>query len=80
MLKKYPDIIENPNNYPIIQTIGLLDGIKYLQNQITLDEYIEHSVKITRHYAKRQYTWFRTQFKDFDLSINEIPQKNKQYL
>ena len=33
----------------------------------------EKSVKMTRNYAKRQYTWFNNQFSKFDMVINTVP-------
>ena len=38
--------------------IGYKELIKYFNNELTLDESIELIKKNTRHYAKRQYTWF----------------------
>lgn len=72
-LKKYPDIINNYKNYSITNTIGLLEGVEYINNKITIDEFIEKSVKMTRNYAKRQYTWFNNQFSKFDMVINTVP-------
>ena len=36
----------------------------------------ELSVKNTRNYAKRQYTWFKNQFKTLDFLLKDIPNKN----
>jgi tRNA dimethylallyltransferase len=66
---KYSNILKNPLQYPISNTIGFLDGIKYLNKELSLENYIEISTGITRRYAKRQYTWFNHQFKNFDLRI-----------
>ena len=41
------------------KAIGYIDTIKYLNNEITIDELIEKMSKDTRHYAKRQLTYFR---------------------
>ena len=38
--------------------------VEYLENQITKEEMIEKIKKESRHYAKRQLTWFRKD-KDF---------------
>ena len=67
--KKYKNVIEQPENYSITKTIGLLDGVRYLNKEITLDEFLNNSIKLTRNYAKRQYTWFNHQFDGFDLRI-----------
>lgn len=41
------------------QAIGHKELKPYLDNEITLEEAIENLKKETRHYAKRQLTWFR---------------------
>ncbi|MDD2840339.1 MAG: tRNA (adenosine(37)-N6)-dimethylallyltransferase MiaA [Rickettsiales bacterium] len=67
--QNHKNIISNQNNYSVSNTIGLAEGIKYLNGEISLEEFINQSVKITRNYAKRQYTWFNHQFDKFDLQI-----------
>jgi len=42
-----------------LQTVGYSELFKFLDNNISLDEAIEEIRKNTRHYAKRQMTWFR---------------------
>ena len=42
--------------------IGYKEMIEYLKGNIDLDEAIELIKKNSRHYAKRQYTWFKNQF------------------
>jgi len=42
-----------------LQTVGYSELFKYLDGSISLDEAIEEIRKNTRHYAKRQMTWFR---------------------
>ena len=37
--------------------------IAYLQGQMTLEQCIEQTKLDTRHYAKRQWTWWRNQAK-----------------
>lgn len=62
------------------KAIGYIDTIKYLNNEITIDELIEKMSKDTRHYAKRQLTWYRNHqdcvnlnvdLENFDNTINE---------
>lgn len=45
------------NNF--INTIGYQEILQYLDGSISLDEALELMKKNTRHYAKRQLTWFR---------------------
>ena len=62
--------------------IGYRELDKYFKGQITLDEAKIEMKKNTRHYAKRQFTWFKNQMKDitwfnvdynnFNNTLNEI--------
>ena len=61
--------------------IGYKELNKYFDNVISLEEAIEEIKKNTRHYAKRQMTWFKkyldvkwfdVDYKNFDKTINEI--------
>ncbi|MFP3017134.1 MULTISPECIES: tRNA (adenosine(37)-N6)-dimethylallyltransferase MiaA [unclassified Wolbachia] len=47
---------------PAMKAHGVPEIIKYLKGEITLDEAIQIAQTNTRHYAKRQYTWFKNQF------------------
>ena len=74
----------NLKNYNNI--IDLKELVPYFKNEITLEEAKEQIKKDTRHYAKRQLTWFNNQMKDikwfntdydnFTNTINEV----KEYL
>jgi len=61
--------------------IGYKEIIKYLEQEISLEEAIELIKKNSRHYAKRQYTWFNnkldikwfeTDFSNFLNTYNNI--------
>lgn len=82
-------------NYPkskiLKRAIGYKEIIKYVNGEIQLNEAIELIKKNTRHYVKRQYTWFNNQlpvnwfntvFEDFSQTENEvinfIQTKNKE--
>ena len=61
--------------------IGYKELYQYFDNKITLDEAKELIKKNSRHYAKRQYTffnhqldvkWFNTNYEDFSKAINEV--------
>ena len=54
-------------NLPAMKAHGVPEIIKYLSNKITLTEAIEIAQANTRHYAKRQYTWFKNQFSDAEV-------------
>ncbi len=71
------------------RAIGYKEIIKYLDKEISLEEAIELIKKNSRHYAKRQYTWFNNQmhitwfntnFNDFNKTYEEVVEyieKNK---
>ena len=42
-----------------MQAIGYKEITEYLENRCTLDEAVASIKQNTRHYAKRQLTWFR---------------------
>ena len=50
---------------PAMKAHGVPALIRHLIGEITLDEAIEIGRADTRHYAKRQFTWFRHQLSEF---------------
>ena len=70
------------NSKAINTGIGYKELYKYFNNEISLDEAIDLIKKNSRHYAKRQYTFFKNQFKDikwyetnyndFSKTVNEV--------
>lgn len=80
-----------PESNILKRAIGYKEIIKYLNNEITFEEALDLIKKNTRHYVKRQYTWFNNQlpvnwfdtnFEDFSQTENEvinfIQTKNKE--
>ena len=60
--------------------IGYKELFKYFDGSITLDSALDLIKKNSRHYAKRQYTWFNhqvptiwveTNYENFDETINK---------
>lgn len=51
-----------PADVPMRKAHGLPELIQYLKGEISLDEAVRVGQLNTRHYAKRQTTWFRHQF------------------
>ena len=85
LLKEAKELYElNLKNYNNI--IDLKELVPYFKNEISLEEAKEQIKKDTRHYAKRQLTWFNNQMKDikwfntdydnFTNTINEV----KEYI
>ncbi len=51
---------------PAMKAHGVPALIRHLQGEISLDEAAEIGRADTRHYAKRQFTWFRHQLPEFE--------------
>lgn len=71
------------NNYSMTSkvAIGYKEVIQYLNNVIDYNEMVELIKKNSRHYAKRQFTWFKNQdncqvvninLEDFNKTIDEV--------
>ena len=45
-----------------LKTIGFKELKNYLEKKSNLEEASQKSIKSTKNYAKRQYTWFKHQF------------------
>jgi len=68
-----------------LQGLGYKEVIEYLNNQIDYDEMIDKIKKESRHYAKRQMTWFRhidniiwLDGKDKDKMVNTVINEYKK--
>ena len=66
LYKKYP------NSLILKRAIGYKEIIEYLDNKISLEKSIDEIKKNSRHYAKRQYTWFNNKMdiKWFEVNFN----------
>ena len=71
------------------KAIGYLDTIKYLNGELTKEELIEKMSKDSRHYAKRQLTWYRNHqdteivdvnLENIDATIKEVEAKILNFL
>lgn len=72
---------KNIHSKAINTGIGYKELYKYFDKEISLDEAISLIKKNSRHYAKRQYTffnnqmnikWFNTNYNDFSLTVEEV--------
>ncbi|HAP79231.1 MAG TPA: tRNA (adenosine(37)-N6)-dimethylallyltransferase MiaA, partial [Ruminococcus sp.] len=57
--------------------IGYKELIPYFENVQSLDECVDKIKQETRHYAKRQLTWFRKNQKINWFLLDKIDEKNK---
>ncbi len=75
LLNEVKELYNNNINTNSIRTaIGYKELYEYFKGNITLDESIDLIKKNSRHYAKRQYTWFNNQMniKWFDVDFNDF--------
>jgi tRNA dimethylallyltransferase len=59
---------------PIMKAIGLREFFPYFRGDISLDEAVDLAKRNSRRFAKRQFTWFRGQLKNW----NEINVKSQR--
>ena len=70
-----------PNSKALKTAIGYKELLPYFQNECSLEEAKEQIKKNSRHYAKRQYTWYKNQmninwfsvdYNNFNNTIKEV--------
>ena len=60
LIEEVKTILSKYSKFPTaMQGLGYKEVVEYLQGNINKEEMIEKIKKETRHYAKRQLTWFR---------------------
>ena len=60
LIEEVKEISKKYNKFPTaMQGLGYKEVVDYLEGNCTKEEMIEKIKKETRHYAKRQLTWFR---------------------
>ena len=60
LIEEVKQILEKYHTFPTaMQGLGYKEVVEYLEGSCTKEEMIEKIKKETRHYAKRQLTWFR---------------------
>ena len=60
LIKEVQDIYNKYSKFPTsMQGLGYKEVVKYIKNEISYEEMKEEIKKMTRHYAKRQITWFK---------------------
>lgn len=79
LLEEAKNLYDRNINSKVLKTaIGYKELYRYFNNEITLEEAKELIKKNSRHYAKRQYTWFNNQMDvkwfntDYDNFLNTI--------
>lgn len=78
-IKPYYD--NNIRTKPLLNAIGYREIYKYFDGEYTLEEAIDKIKQNSRHYAKRQYTffnhqipvvWFETDYENFNNTIKKV--------
>ena len=60
LIEEVKKLLEKYTEFPTaMQGIGYKEVAEYLRGDLTKDEMVEKLKQETRHYAKRQLTWFR---------------------
>jgi len=60
-----------PENAPAWNTLGYPEIRQVLRGELALERCVEYVQQTTRHFAKRQLTWFRHQIKAKEISLTE---------
>jgi tRNA dimethylallyltransferase len=55
-----------------LNTVGYKEIVQHLEGEISLERAIELIKRNTRHYAKRQMTWFRKDKRIHWFEVNEL--------
>jgi len=77
LLEEVKNIIDKYKTFPTaMQGLGYKEVIEFLENKVTIEEMIEKIKKETRHYAKRQLTWFRKNKETIWLNGEETTEEN----
>ena len=77
LIEEVEEIYKKYKKFPTaMQGLGYKEVVEYLKNEITKEEMIEKIKKESRHYAKRQLTWFRKDKNFIWLNSEEDMQKN----
>ena len=73
---------KNINTIPINTAIGYKELYKYFDSKISKEDAINLIKKNSRHYAKRQYTWFNNKMniKWFDVDFNNFENTIKEVI
>ena len=84
LLDEAKKFYEKRNCKSLLTGIGYKEIFKYFDKELTLEEAVELIQKNSRHYAKRQYTffnnqfknkeinWFETNYEDFSKTVEEV--------
>ena len=77
LVEEVKTILNKYSNFPTaMQGLGYKEIIKYLNGENTIEEAVEIIKQESRHYAKRQLTWFRKNKEVIWLQANNDSKEN----
>lgn len=77
LIEEVKNILEKYDQFPTaMQGLGYKEVVEYLEGKTSKEEMIEKIKLETRHYAKRQMTWFRKNKQTIWLDATQERQKN----
>jgi len=77
LIEEVKGILEKYSCFPTaMQGLGYKEVVEYLEKKVSKEEMIEKIKKETRHYAKRQLTWFRKNKETIWINGEEETHKN----
>lgn len=82
LVKEVEDLLDcgYDKNLTSMQGIGYKEVVEYLENKISLEEMVDLIKKNTRHFAKRQLTWFRREKDVTMVNCNELNHNKDEIL
>ena len=81
ILREVQHIINKYTEMPTaMQGLGYKEVVEFIENKVTKEEMIEKIKKETRHYAKRQLTWFRKNKETIWLDGEKAKEENIQIM
>jgi tRNA dimethylallyltransferase len=58
-----------PADLPVMKAVGVPELLAHVRGEMDLAAAVAAAKRATRHYAKRQYTWFRNQCEGWDVNL-----------
>lgn len=81
LVKEVKNLQEKYSKFPTaMQGLGYKEVVEYLENKIFYDEMVEKIKQESRHYAKRQLTWFRKNKDIVWLNSEDGIEKNLEFI
>ncbi len=63
---------------PAMRAVGLPPLLAFVRGEVSFEEAVAHAKTSTRHYAKRQCTWIKSNFTNWNLLNAQLTERTKQ--